>query len=67
MTVKAYIPAKDKTIKYKNLKDLRSQLNSMLSVSGPRGLTAITETGTEVHVGLYEGQDYTRTKDGRLI
>jgi len=65
--MKAYIPAKDKTIKYKNLSDLRRQLNSMLSVSGPRGLTAITETGTEVHVELYEGKDYIRTKDGRLI
>jgi len=55
------------TITGKNLQDIKKQMNSMLSVSGPRGLTAITTTGTIIHVELYEGQDYIRTKDGRTI
>lgn len=51
----------------KTLKDIRSQMNAMLKVEGPRGLTAVTENGTEIHVELYEGQDYIRAANGRTI
>lgn len=51
----------------RNIGDIRSQINSRLRVDGPRGLTAITETGTEIRVDLYEGGDYVRTADGREI
>lgn len=55
------------TITGRNISDLRSQLNAMLKVDGPRALTALTSTGTEIHVELYDGQDYVRTADGRTI
>lgn len=51
----------------KNLTEIRQTLNSMLSVGGPRGLTATTENGTTIHVELYEGQDYIRTADGKKL
>jgi len=51
----------------KNISDIRSQLNSMLRVEGPRGLIAVTDSGTEIAVSLFEGQDYVRTADGREL
>lgn len=51
----------------KTLKDIKSKMCAMLSVDGPRGLTATTESGTEIHVELYDGQDYIRTANGRII
>jgi hypothetical protein len=58
--MKATIQSTGEAIKGKNIQEIRSQLNSMLRVDGPRGLTAITDSGTEIHVELYEGQDYVR-------
>jgi hypothetical protein len=46
------------TISGESLDDIRRQMNAMLSVDGPRGLTATTDKGHEIHVELYEGQDY---------
>lgn len=63
----ATITTNGKEINGKNIQDLRSQLNRMLSVDGFQGLTAITENGTKIHVELYEGQDYVRTANGRLL
>lgn len=51
----------------RNISDIRSQLNSRLRVDGPRALTAITDSGTEIHVELYDGQDYVRTALGREL
>lgn len=57
----------DETVTGKNISDIRSKLNAMLSVGGPRGLTATTDNGTEIHVELYDGNDYVRTANGRII
>lgn len=65
--MKATINSTGQVVTGKNLDDIRRQLNGMLSVSGPRGLTATTETGTEIHVELHEGQDYIRTTSGREL
>lgn len=65
--MKATIQTNSQEITGKNLSELRQKLNSMLSVDGPRGLTAITDNGTEIHMELYEGQDYIRTANGRLL
>jgi hypothetical protein len=51
----------------KSLKDLRRKLGGMLKIEGPRGLTANVKTGAAIHVELYEGQDYIRTANGRII
>jgi hypothetical protein len=63
----AKINGSNKTINGKTLKDIRSKMNEMLKVEGPRGLTATTENGAEIHVELYEGQDYIRTAGGKII
>jgi hypothetical protein len=44
----------------KTIEEIRRKMNSMLKIDGPQGLTAITDTGTEIHVELYDGQDYIR-------
>lgn len=58
--MRATITATGETITGKTIADIRAQLNAMLRVDGPRGLTAATDGGTEIHVELYEGQDYVR-------
>ena len=63
----ATIKTTGETISGKTLKEIKSKLNAMLKVEGPRGLTAVTENGAEVHVELYEGQDYIKAADGRII
>jgi hypothetical protein len=65
--MKATIQTTNEVITGKTLKDIKSQMDAMLSVDGPRGLTAITETGTEIHTELYEGQDYIIDRNGRVI
>lgn len=40
--------------------DIRRQLNAMLDIGGPRGLTAKTDDGKEIHVELFVGGDYVR-------
>lgn len=65
--MKATISHSGEVVTGKNLQEIRSKLSAKLSVSGPRGLTALTKTGTIIHVELYEGQDYIHTKDGRSI
>ena len=65
--MKATIASSGETITGRNIADIRKQLNQRLSVGGPRGLTAVTDTGTEIHVELFDGQDYVRTADGRQI
>jgi len=56
--MQATITTTGEEIEGKTIKDIRAQLNAMLSVDGPRGLTAVTDGGTEIHVELYDGQDY---------
>jgi hypothetical protein len=63
----AKINGSNETVNGKTLKDIRSKMNGMLKVEGPRGLTATAENGAEIHVELYEGQDYIRTADGKII
>lgn len=65
--MKATITTTGESIEGKTLKDIKRKIQSKLSVGGKRGLTAKTETGAEIHVELYEGQDYIRAADGRLI
>ena len=60
-------PNNETVIQGKTLTDIRIQMNAMLEVSSPRGLTATTETGAEIHVELYENQDYIRLANGRII
>lgn len=54
-------------VKGKTLKDIRHALMSMLSVGGPRGLTATTDKGQTIHVSLYDGEDYITNKRGKKI
>lgn len=63
----ATIKTTGETISGKTLKEIKSKMNAMLKVEGPRGLTATTENGAEIHVELYEGQDYIKAADGRII
>lgn len=63
----AKINGTNETVNGKTLKDIRSKMNGMLKVEGPRGLTATAENGAEIHVSLYEGQDYIRTANGKII
>jgi len=65
--MKATIKSTGETSSGKTLKEIKSKLNAMLKVEGPRGLTAVTENGAEIHVELYEGQDYIKAADGRII
>ncbi len=50
----------------KTLKDIRRQMCAMLR-GDIRGLTATVDNGAEIHVELYEGRDYIRTADGKII
>jgi hypothetical protein len=63
----AKINGSNETVNGKTLKDIRRKMNGMLKVEGPRGLTATTENGAEIHVELYDGQDYIRTANGKII
>ena len=63
----ATIKTTGETISGKTLREIKSKLNAMLGIDGPRGLTAIVDNGAEVHVELYEGQDYIKTAGGRII
>ena len=65
--MKATITATGETITGKTLKGIKSKLNGMLKVDGPRGLTAKVETGAEIHVELFDGNDYIKTSNGRYI
>ena len=58
--MRATITTTGETITGKTVADIQSKLNAMLRVDGPRGLTATTDGGTEIHVELYDGQDYVR-------
>lgn len=51
----------------KTLQEIRSKMNAMLRVDGPRALTASTDTGATIHVELYENQDYITLANGRRI
>lgn len=57
-----YPPMAGQTVSGKTPEDIRRKLGAMLSVDGPRGLTAVTASGTEIHAELYEGQDYIRQR-----
>lgn len=63
----AYISQTNQTITGKTIKDLRNALIRRMGTLGYRGLTAVTEKGTEIHVEIYSGEDYIRTRDGRYI
>jgi len=65
--MKATIRSTGATIEAATLKAIRSTLNSMLRIGGPRGLTADTDTGAVIHVELYDSQDYIMAADGRTI
>lgn len=65
--MKATINTTGEKISGKTLNEIRSKMNAMLKIEGPRGLTATTQNGTEIHVELYEGQDYIRTRNGKTI
>jgi hypothetical protein len=65
--MKAIIRTTSEIIQGKTLMEIRNKLNARLKVEGPRGLTAITKTGTEIHVELYDGQDYIKSASGRIF
>lgn len=62
----ATITTTGQEISGKTIKDIRGQLMRMLKIDGPRGLTAVTDSGTEIHVELYDGQDYIRRAASEL-
>ena len=51
----------------KTLKDIRSQLIATMKNDDLRAITAVTTTGATVHVSLYDGQDYIRLANGRIL
>lgn len=55
------------TVTGKTLKAIRAKMCGMLKIDGPRGLTATVDNGAEIHVELYDGQDYIKTADGKII
>ena len=63
----AYIETTNQTITGKTLKDIRAALIRRMNLLDVRGLTAITETGATVHVEKYDGQDYIRLANGRIL
>jgi hypothetical protein len=65
--MKATIKTTGETVTGRTLKEIKRKMNGMLSVDGARGLTASVDTGAEIHVELYEGQDYMITANGRFI
>ena len=65
--MKATIKTAGETVTGDTLKEIRSKLNGLLKVDGPRALTAQVDNGAEIHVELYDGQDYIRSADGRII
>jgi len=56
--MKATINQSNETVQAETMSGIISILNSKLQIDGPRALTAETETGTIIHVSLYEGEDY---------
>jgi hypothetical protein len=44
-----------------------TELCRRLGVGYPRALRATTQDGAEVVASLYDGEDYIRTRDGRVI
>lgn len=56
----ATITSTKEVISGRTLKEIRSKMNAMLKVEGPQALTAICESGTEIHVELFDDQDYVR-------
>lgn len=63
ITTKGY----EQQISGKNLSDIRKHMNQTLDFNGPQALTAKTDTGTTIHVEVWEGQDYIYDKRGRKI
>ncbi len=63
----AYISNTNQSISGKTLKAIRAELIRRMNVLGLRGLTAITETGAEIHVEVYDGQDYIKLANGRIL
>ncbi len=62
----ATIHGSTKTITGKTIKEIRSKMNGMLR-DGRQAMTATTNTGTIIHVELWDGQDYIKTANGRII
>jgi hypothetical protein len=54
-------------IKDTTLRGIKRQMDRMLDVAGPRGLSATTDTGATIHTELYEGQDRITDARGRVI
>lgn len=65
--MQATIKSTNEVVGGKSLKEIKSKMDAMLSVDGPRGLTATTESGAKIHTELYDGQDYITDKNGRVI
>jgi len=65
--MKATIRSTGETVSGKSLRDIQRKMMRMLRIDGPRGLTAKTEDGAEIHTELYDGQDYIKTASGRVI
>lgn len=67
MTTYTIISSPPEPIEAPSHRDAHRQLCQRLKVSGPRALTAQAENGrVEIHASLY-GDDYIRTRDGRLL
>ena len=63
----AIIKSTNQTIIGKTLQEIKREMNRLLNVLDRRALTAVTDTGAEIHVEAYEGQDYIRLANGRVI
>ncbi len=56
-----------KEIKGANLSEIAKKLGAELSIDGLRALTAKSETGSVIHVSLYDNESYIRSKNGKLL
>lgn len=65
--MKATLTNTNEIITGKTMQEIRSKMNAMLRVDGPRALTANTDTGAIMHVELHENQDYITLANGRRI
>jgi hypothetical protein len=63
----AVITTTKQTITGKTLKEIKREMNRLLNVLDKRALTAITDTGAEIHVEKYDGQDYIKLANGRIL
>ena len=66
-TAEGYMGEIGETFTSRSLVGIYKQMCSRLRVSGPRGLSAVCDTGAEIQVSLYEGGSYIRSASGSTV